>query len=232
MSSQRGERIIACAIAAIQLHITYAQIYEQVYRFAAPWFRIEEHVWCDYAGQQSWLLDTAGVKNIQVTSIGTLILELKITASVRGHQRIKTLCMTKNCKTRSSIKPLASRNPIESDSAGKIMNPPVIHKVGDDSKGKKIVCLTQNPKFDEENCRRYLIHRSDSRLGDSFVTKFKIELVAYVMYTSSSRREIAEACLATKVCNAIHSEREEFTMRVRLSTVRNTFYMTLRGRRV
>lgn len=210
MSSQRGARIIACSLAAIQLHITYAQLYEQVYRFGAPWFESEDDLWCDYAGQHTWLFDTAGVENIQITAISTLSLDLKITASLRSHHRIHTLCMTRRCNKRSSFKTLASTNPIESDSAGKIVNPPVIHKVGGDSKEKKMVCLVQFSNFDEENCRRCLIRRSESRLGDFFVTMFDDELVAHVMYTSSSRLEIAEACLAIEVCQGLHSKGEKF----------------------
>lgn len=42
MSSERGARIIALALTVFQLHITYGQLYEQVYRFKARCFKMTE----------------------------------------------------------------------------------------------------------------------------------------------------------------------------------------------
>lgn len=136
MSLERVASIIALALTVFQLDITYAQLYEQVYRFKARCFKNERDLWNDYAQQKTWLLNNAGAKSIQITAVGAVSLNLKIAASSRGQQRIKTFFTTRDCKNGSSIKYLASLFQKESDSAE--VNAPIISRIGPDSKGEKL----------------------------------------------------------------------------------------------
>ncbi|CCI10262.1 unnamed protein product [Albugo candida] len=197
MQSLRGASILALALAVCQLHVSHGQLPQRQYRLDPINYIDENSLWHCYALFQSALLNEAGVKRLTVTGIETAMIDFTITASLRGLQRAKDYRSTGSATntaymTMNELKPLY---PI----------PFTISESKHDKNPKRFVCLPQYGR-NEDDCRKCLMQKSNSILGDFFVTISESMLSVYVMYTSKSGDEIANACRDTGVCGTSNTQ--------------------------
>ncbi|CCI10954.1 unnamed protein product [Albugo candida] len=197
MQSQRVASILAFALAAYQLHVGHGQRHRRQYRLDSPDFIDESAMWKSYAVFQSALLNEVGVDSLEVTAIQTAAIDFTIHASLRGLQRAKDYRATGSA-TSIAYMVMNEREPLDP-------NPPAISNAEHNKRPKRLVCL---PQFDtnEDDCRKCLMQKSNSILGDFFVTISESKLSVYVMYTSQSGDEIANACRDTGVCGTSNTQ--------------------------
>lgn len=198
MQSERVAAIFVLAIATCQSHAPYSEVYEQGYRLTPLHPKNENYAWSIYAWHHEWLFDEAGVDKMIVTAINTRSFDFTITASLRGQQRVKDYYAFGHRKTNALLTEMTS---IKFDLSDR--NPSTSPGTKDDGNHKNLVCISQRVFHADDECRRCLMQRSESYLGDFFVTIQLTEIINYIMYTSHPKNDIVETCHATGVCNSV-----------------------------